>query len=60
MVLKTNLIGTAEMIRDRLDAYKAAGVTTLRLGTGGKTWSERTDALEECLDLVKSWSSEAS
>lgn len=59
MVLKTNLIGTSEMIRERLDAYKAAGVTTLRLGTGGKTWAERTDALEECLDLVNSWNSEA-
>lgn len=56
MVLKTNLIGTADMIRDRLAIYRAAGVTTLRLGTGGKTWSERSDALEESLDLVQSWS----
>jgi alkanesulfonate monooxygenase SsuD/methylene tetrahydromethanopterin reductase-like flavin-dependent oxidoreductase (luciferase family) len=55
MILKTSLIGTAEMIRERLNAYRAAGVTTLRLGTGGKTWSERSDALEESLDLVQSW-----
>jgi F420-dependent oxidoreductase-like protein len=59
MVLKTNLIGTPEMIRERLDAYKTAGVTTLRLGTGGKTWAERSDALEESLDLVNSWSASA-
>ncbi|MFN3235693.1 MAG: LLM class flavin-dependent oxidoreductase [Pseudomonadales bacterium] len=55
MVLKTNLIGTETMIRERLDAYKAAGVTTLRLSTGGKTWRDRAESLEQCLDLVKSW-----
>ena len=55
MILKTNLIGTADMIKERLAIYKSAGVTTLRLGTGGKTWSERSDALEESLDLVQSW-----
>ena len=55
MMLKTNLIGTADMIKERLAIYKSAGVTTLRLVTGGKTWSERSDALEESLDLVQSW-----
>jgi F420-dependent oxidoreductase-like protein len=55
MVLKTNLIGTEAMIKERLNAYKAAGVTTLRLSTGGKTWRERSESLEQCLDLVKSW-----
>lgn len=60
MVLKTNLIGTEAMIRERLDVYKASGVTTLRLGTGGKSWSERSDALEKSLDLVKSWDAESS
>ena len=55
MILKTSLIGTKEMIRERLSAYRAAGVSTLRLGTGGKSWAERSDALEESLDLVKSW-----
>lgn len=56
MILKTNLIGTTDMIRDRLASYRDAGVTTLRLGTGGKTWTERSDALAESLDLVQSWS----
>lgn len=59
MILKTSLIGTKEMIRERLSAYRAAGVSTLRLGTGGKSWAERSDALEESLDLVKSWDAEA-
>tara|TARA_R110002072_G_scaffold1369_4_gene11232 strand:- start:3540 stop:4592 length:1053 start_codon:yes stop_codon:yes gene_type:complete len=58
MILKTNLIGTREMIRERLSAYRDAGVTTIRLGTGGKSWSERSDALEESLDLVKAWDAE--
>jgi len=59
MILKTSLIGTKDMIRERLAAYREAGVSTLRLGTGGKSWAERSDALEESLDLVKSWDAEA-
>ena len=59
MILKTSLIGTPDMIRERLNAYRDAGVTTLRLGTGGKTWAERSDALEESLDLVQSWNTSA-
>ena len=59
MILKTSLIGTPDMIRGRLNAYRDAGVTTLRLGTGGKTWAERSDALEESLDLVQSWKTSA-
>lgn len=59
MILKTSLIGTEGMIRERLAAYRDAGVSTLRLGTGGKSWTERSDALEESLDLVKSWDASA-
>lgn len=53
MVMKTSLIGTAAMIRERLQAYREAGVTTLLLNTGGESWSERTDRLGEVLDLVR-------
>lgn len=53
MVLKTNLIGTEEMIRERLAAYRKAGVSTLRVSTGGKDWKERTTTLEEAIDLIK-------
>ncbi|MFT4796884.1 MAG: F420-dependent oxidoreductase-like protein [Candidatus Azotimanducaceae bacterium] len=59
MILKTSLIGTKDMICERLAAYRDAGVSTLRLGTGGKSWAERSDALEESLDLVKSWDASA-
>ena len=54
MILKTNLIGTADMVRERLRAYRDAGVTTMRLSTGGSNWKERTDSLAEAVDLVKS------
>ncbi len=53
MVLKTNLIGTEDMIRDRLAVYRDAGVDTMRLSTGGSNWKERTDSLAEAVDLVK-------
>ena len=53
LVLMGNLIGTEEMIRTRLDAFRNAGVNTLRLSTGGTTWPERTAALEEAMDLIQ-------
>ena len=52
MVLKTSLIGTKDMIKERIAAYRAVGVTTLRLSTGGKTWRERIDTLGEALDVL--------
>ncbi len=53
MILKTNLIGTRDMIRERLRAYRDAKVSTMRLATGGDNWQERTASIEEALDLVK-------
>jgi len=54
MVLKTNLIGTRDMIIDRIKAYAAAGVTTLRISTSGQNWRERTETLAEATDLIHS------
>jgi F420-dependent oxidoreductase-like protein len=63
MVLLTNLIGTEDMIRERLRAFRDAGVDTFRLGTGGVSWKERTAALEEAADLIqretRSWNTAA-
>lgn len=53
LVLKANLVGTEDMVKERLQAFAAAGVNTLRLSTGGETWPERTAALEEAMDLIK-------
>ena len=52
MILKTNFLGTEEMIRERLTAFRQAGVTTLRIATKGKSWKEKTESLEEAMDLV--------
>jgi F420-dependent oxidoreductase-like protein len=54
MVLKTNLIGTREMIVERIKAYADAGVTTLRISTSGRNWRERTETLVEATDLIHS------
>ena len=54
MVLKTNLIGTREMVIERVKAYAEAGVTTLRITTSGKNWRERTETLAEAADLIHS------
>lgn len=53
LVLMSNLIGTEDMVKERLQAFSKAGITTLRLSTGGETWPERTAALEEAMDLIK-------
>ena len=53
LVLKANLIGTEDMVRARLRAFRDAGVNTLRIATGGNSWPERTAALEEAMDLIK-------
>jgi F420-dependent oxidoreductase-like protein len=52
LVLKTNLIGTKEMVRERLRTHQRAGVTTLRVAPDGKTLNERLTILEQLLDLV--------
>ena len=54
MVLNTNLIGTREMIIDRVKAYAKAGVNTLRISTSGQNWRERTETLAEATDLIHS------
>ncbi|MCY4665995.1 MAG: LLM class flavin-dependent oxidoreductase [Acidimicrobiaceae bacterium] len=52
MVLATTLIGTVEMVRDRLAVWAAAGVDTVRLYPAGDTVDERLDTLGRALDLV--------
>ena len=52
MVLATTLIGTAEMVSDRLAVWAAAGVDTVRLYPAGDTVDERLDTLGQALDLL--------
>ncbi len=57
MIIKNHLIGTEDMVRERLRDYHEAGVTTLRISTGGRDWGERTESLEHAVDIIKSESS---
>lgn len=54
LILKTSLIGTEDMIKERLRAYKEAGVTTFRLGAEGDNLQNKIDRLGTALDLVRS------
>jgi F420-dependent oxidoreductase-like protein len=54
LVLKTNLLGTEAMIRDRLGAYRRAGITTLRVEPAGEGLTARLTTLGRLLDCVRS------
>jgi F420-dependent oxidoreductase-like protein len=54
MVLATTLIGTEDMVRARLRAWREAGVDTVRLYPAGDTQTARLDTLARGIDLVKS------
>lgn len=49
-----SLIGDAGFIRDRLQAYQQAGVTTLNVTPIGKTREERAAQIKALADIVKS------
>jgi F420-dependent oxidoreductase-like protein len=53
MVLATTLIGTEEMVRARLVAWRAAGVDTVRLYPAGDTLAARLDNLGRGIDLAR-------
>jgi F420-dependent oxidoreductase-like protein len=58
MVLAVNMLGTEAMVRDRIRAYRKAGVTTLRIQPEGRTLAERLETLGRAVDLVKAVSAE--
>jgi alkanesulfonate monooxygenase SsuD/methylene tetrahydromethanopterin reductase-like flavin-dependent oxidoreductase (luciferase family) len=53
MVLTTNLIGTPEMVRARLQAHRDAGVNTIRVQPTGRTMEEQVDTLGRLMELVR-------
>jgi len=59
IVLKTNLIGTKEMVRERLRSHKRAGVTTLRVSPDGESLNKRLTILGQLIDLVNEVNMEA-
>jgi F420-dependent oxidoreductase-like protein len=56
MVLATTLIGTEDMVRERLRVWRDAGVDTVRLYPAGETLADRLDTLGRALDLVRALS----
>ena len=52
LVLKTNLLGTEAMVRDRLTLYRDAGIDTLRVEPAGETLDARIATLGRLRDLV--------
>ncbi|MFH9967252.1 LLM class flavin-dependent oxidoreductase [Streptomyces mirabilis] len=53
MVLGTTLIGTEDMVRDRLRVWRDAGVDTVRFYPSGETLDARLTTLGRALDLVR-------
>ncbi|OLT02231.1 F420-dependent methylene-tetrahydromethanopterin reductase [Pseudonocardia sp. CNS-004] len=54
MVLGTTLIGTEDVVRERLRVWRAAGVDTVRLYPAGDTLDERLTTLARAIELVRS------
>lgn len=53
MILQANLLGDEAAVRERIRAYRDAGVTTLRLQPAGGTLAARLDTLGRAMDLVR-------
>jgi len=53
LVLKTNLLGTEAMVRKRLETYRDAGVTTLRVEPAGETLDGKLATLGRVMELVR-------
>jgi F420-dependent oxidoreductase-like protein len=53
LAVKVNLLGTEAMVRERVDAYRRAGVTTLRVDPGGATLDARLATLGRLMDIVR-------
>ena len=53
LVLKTNLLGTEAMVRERLRRYRAAGIDAVRVEPAGDTLDARLATLGRLLDLVR-------
>jgi F420-dependent oxidoreductase-like protein len=54
MVLGTTLIGTEEMVRERLRVWRDAGVDTVRLYPAGATVDQKLETLGRAIELVRS------
>ena len=53
LILKTNLIGTEDMVRERLRTHRHAGVNTLQVNPDGQSLDERLATLARLVELVQ-------
>ncbi|MET0580275.1 MAG: LLM class flavin-dependent oxidoreductase [Ilumatobacteraceae bacterium] len=53
LAILTSMVGDDAMVRDRIRAYRDAGVTDLRLQPMGRTPTEQLDTLARVVDLVR-------
>ena len=53
MVRACNLLGSEDMVRERIRSYRDAGVNTLMIDPRGQTQTARLDTLAHTLDLVR-------
>ena len=60
MVLETTMIGTESMVRERMRAWRDAGITTLRVYPAGNTLAERLETLGRAVQLVRGLNEETS
>ena len=58
LALKSNLIGTSEMVKDRIRLYRDLGISSLKVDLPGETISEKLDSLAKLMELVRSVDSE--
>jgi F420-dependent oxidoreductase-like protein len=54
MIEQANLLGDEAGVRERIRAFRDAGVTTLRVQPAGRTMDERLATLGRVMDLVRS------
>jgi hypothetical protein len=52
MVVQTNLLGTDDMVKQRIRAYRKAGVTTIRVDPDGRGMEERVETLGRFMRLL--------
>jgi F420-dependent oxidoreductase-like protein len=53
LALKANLLGTEQMVRERIALYRHAGVTTLRVDPAGTTLEARLTTLARLMELAR-------
>ena len=60
LVIKSNLLGTNATVKNRIRAYRDAGITSLQVSPAGKTMAERLETLGRFMDLFKAVNAESS